>query len=207
MHLATSTVVGAAYGAAGVVVWDLDWGPVFLGAGLTAVGGLMPDLDSDSGVPIRELFGLAATAAPFLLYQRIHTAGFDMNQTLVILGAIYLFIRYGVSSFVKKLTVHRGIFHSIPAMFVAGLIVYLAYVPEVPNADHIRIFLAVGTMLGFLSHLILDEIYSVDFMGVTIKLNKYAGSALKFFSPSWQATGICYFLLAALVFLCLVEAQ
>jgi hypothetical protein len=53
-------------------------------------------------------------------------------------------------------------------------------------------------MLGFLSHLVLDEIYSVDFMGLRVRLNKYAGSALKFFSPSWTATLIAYAILAGL---------
>ena len=203
-HLGTSAVLGALYGSAGIIVWDLDWGIVFLGAGLTALGGLLPDLDSDSGVPIRELFSLSAAAAPFLLYTRLSNTVFNMEQTLVVLGGVYLFIRYGLSSLVKRVTVHRGIFHSIPAMFVAGLAVYLLYSSSSYNY---RIYLAVGTMLGFLSHLVLDEIYSVDFMGLQLKLNKYAGSALKFYSPSWKANGICYAILLALVFLCLVESS
>jgi membrane-bound metal-dependent hydrolase YbcI (DUF457 family) len=201
-HLATSSVLGALYGSAGIVLWDLDWGVVFLGAGLTALGGLLPDLDSDSGVPIRELFGLSAAAAPFLLYTRLTNTIANNEQTLVILAAVYLFIRYGVSSLVKRVTVHRGIFHSIPAMLVAGLAVYLLYKSANPNY---RVFLAVGAMLGFLSHLILDEIYSVDFMGLQIKLNKYAGSALKFYSSSWKANGVCFLILLTLAFLCLVD--
>ena len=36
-------------------------------------------------------------------------------------------IRYGVANVFRKLTVHRGMYHSIPAMLVAGLCVYLAY--------------------------------------------------------------------------------
>ena len=59
-HLAAASVLGAAYGGLGYVYWGLDWGPAFLAAGLTALGGLMPDLDSDSGVPVRELFNVAA---------------------------------------------------------------------------------------------------------------------------------------------------
>ena len=66
LALAFSSALGATYG--GVAVWhlDLDWGPAVLGAAVTAVGGLLPDLDSDSGVPVRELFALAAAAAPFI---------------------------------------------------------------------------------------------------------------------------------------------
>jgi membrane-bound metal-dependent hydrolase YbcI (DUF457 family) len=95
------------------------------------------------------------------------------------------------------MTVHRGMFHSIPAMLIAGLVVFLAYHSE---NDFTRLALAVGTMLGFLSHLVLDELCSVDFMGVTVTLNKFAGSALKFVSPSWMATLVCYACLAGLGF-------
>src|SRR5215207_1835810 len=96
-HLSLSTVLGAAYGGYGALHLQLDWGPVFLGAGLTALGGLLPDLDSDSGVPVRELFGLAAAAAPFLLLERLRMSeyNFTSEQVLVLLCGAYLFIRYG----------------------------------------------------------------------------------------------------------------
>ena len=95
----------------------------------------------------------------------------------------------------RKLTVHRGMFHSIPGMMICGLIVYLEY--RSPNQG-IRLLLAAGVMLGFFSHLALDELYSVDFTGARLRLNKSAGSALKFASPSWKATCICYGVLIGL---------
>jgi hypothetical protein len=61
-----------------------------------------------------------------------------------------------------------------------------------------RLFLAGGVTIGFLSHLILDEIWAVDFMGFKVKFNKYAGSALKFWSSSVTATVATYALLAVL---------
>ena len=193
-HLMFSSMLGAAYGSAGVLKLDLDWGPAFLGAGVTTIGGLLPDLDSDSGVPVREMFILAAALVPLLCYQRLRLE-FTPDQTLVILGGIYLFIRYVVSRLFKKYTVHRGMFHSIPAMLISGLVLYQIY-----HNDNqvIRWYIAGGVMLGFLSHLVLDELYSVDFMGARIKLNKFAGSAVKFWSPSWPATLVCYAILGAL---------
>src|SRR5262245_41019679 len=127
VHLSVSTALGAAYGAAAVWFWHIDWGPAFLGAGLTALGGVLPDLDSDSGVPVRELFGILAAAAPVLLFTRLRAAGFTPEQTIAIGAALYLIIRYGVAAFFKRITVHRGMFHSIPAMLIAGLFVYLSY--------------------------------------------------------------------------------
>jgi hypothetical protein len=60
-------------------------------------------------------------------------------------------------------------------------------------------------MLGFLSHLILDEIYSVDWRGVVPKLKSSAGSAFKFGSSSLIATATCYLLLGGLVYLAYVD--
>jgi hypothetical protein len=54
-------------------------------------------------------------------------------------------------------------------------------------------------MIGFLSHLVLDEIFSVDFMGLKVK--KSAGSAVKLASKSWGATLTCYGILALLAWL------
>jgi membrane-bound metal-dependent hydrolase YbcI (DUF457 family) len=196
-HLSVSGTLGVCYGALGVWGWGLDWGPACLGLGVTTLGGVLPDLDSDSGVPVRELFGLAAAAAPCLLWGRLRADGFPLEQTIVLLAAVYLLIRYGVSEVFKRLTVHRGMFHSLPAMGIAGLLVFLSY--DTP-ARWQRYYLAVGVMLGFLSHLILDELCSVDFMGIRLKISKSAGSALKFYSPSWSATLACYLFLGGLVF-------
>jgi hypothetical protein len=194
-HLLFSASLGAAYGGAALVLWDFDWGPAALAAGLTTAGGLLPDLDSDSGVPVRELFGLLATVTPFFLYQPLRDRDLSLEQTLAVLLGVYLLIRYVLSGVFNRLSVHRGMFHSIPGMLIAGLAVYLAY----PGRDvRLRAFFAGGVMLGFLSHLVLDELCSVNFMGLHFKLNKYAGSALKFFSPSWPATLLTYLLLGLL---------
>ncbi len=194
-HLAFASALGAAYGGVAVWRWGFDWGPVVLAFCLTTVGGLLPDLDSDSGVPVRELFGAAATIVPILLYHRLKDAGFTVEQTLVLLGGLYLLIRYGISRIFKQYTVHRGMFHSIPGLCIAVLATYLLY----HNPDpFLRCYEAGAVGLGFLSHLVLDELYSVDFNGVRLRLNKYAGSALKFWSPSRTATGLTYLILAAL---------
>ena len=194
-HFSTSVVLGAAYGAAGAWYGHYDWGVVFLASGLTIMGGLTPDLDSDSGRPIRERFGLAGFIFPLCLIPRLRRSGLSLEQALSVLVGSYLFIRYGLSEILKKLSVHRGMFHSLPAMAIAGLIVFLlSQNPRVP----VRAYLAAGTMLGFLSHLVLDEVCAVDLNGVVPRLNAFAGSAVKLTSKSWTATGITYMILFAL---------
>jgi hypothetical protein len=195
-HLTFAGLLGAAYGSLAFLEGNWGWGPALLAAGLTTLGGLLPDLDSDSGVPVRELFGISAAVVPFLLFHRVYQwCEEHTSRTLVVLAGIYVLIRYVLSSVFKRFTVHRGMFHSIPALLIAGLATYLLY----PSGNaRLRLFLSGAVMLGFLSHLVLDELYSVDFMGVRLRLNKYAGSAVKFVSKSWPATVTTYVLLGVL---------
>jgi hypothetical protein len=65
--------------------------------------------------------------------------------------------------------------------------------------------LAGGVMLGFLSHLVLDEIYSVGWDGLKPKLKSSAGSAIKFLSSSIPATATCYVLLGGLLYLAYLD--
>ena len=200
-HLAFSASLGTALG--GLAWWQLGYDPgtAALAAGLTAVGGMMPDLDSDSGVPVREMFNLAGVMIPLVLLRRIISMGLEMEEVLVVLGTMYVTIRYGVAYWFKKMTVHRGMFHSVPGMLIAGLLTFLAY--KHPQLGP-RILLALAVMIGFMSHLLLDELCAVDFRGLKPALNQFAGSALKFGSKSRWATGVTYAILlglSALVFL------
>ena len=190
-HLMFSCALGAGYTVA-LRYADLEPTHALLAGGLCGVSGMLPDLDSDSGRPVRELFGVAAAFVPFLLLHRLRHMDLTQDQVLVILIGVYLLIRYGLAEFFKRLSVHRGMFHSIPALLISGLCVFLLY-------DHddigVRYYLAAGVMIGFFSHLALDEIYAVDLGGIVPRLNNFAGSALKLFSASWTANVFTYTLL------------
>ncbi len=203
-HLAFSATLGIAYGAVAHRMGEIDPATAIVGAGLTTVGGLLPDLDSDSGVPVREMFSLAAVVAPLLLWRKLQNANMSDEQILVFAGGVYLFVRFGLSKLFRHLTVHRGMFHSIPGMLIAGLIVYLTYHHPLLR---VRLFLAVGVMIGFLSHLVLDEMCSIDFHGVAIKRNQFAGSAVKFFSPSAIGTITTYLVLTVLAYFAILDYE
>ncbi|QJW95345.1 metal-dependent hydrolase [Frigoriglobus tundricola] len=197
-HITVSSALGIVYGGAAVQPLGFTTEAAILAAGITAVGGMLPDLDSASGRPVREMFGLAAVVVPLMLVRRMMHAGMSEEGILSVLLFGYVFIRYFASTVFKRFTVHRGMYHSIPAMLIAGLCVYLAY--HSPDRN-IRLLLGCGVMLGFLSHLVLDEIYSVDWQGLKPKLKSSAGSAVKFVSPSLPATVFCYLLLGGLLYL------
>jgi len=203
-HLFTSTALGIAYTGASILYLNVDWPIAAVGGLLTAAGGLLPDLDSDSGVPVREMTHITAALAPILLLRRLAGYGLSQEQTFLACAGIYCFIRFILFRMFRKITVHRGMYHSIPAMLIAGLVIFLAF--DHPDTE-VRAFLAVGVMIGFLSHLVLDELCSVDINGVVPKLNHFAGTAVKFYSPSKSATLFTYAILFTLGYIAWGEVQ
>jgi membrane-bound metal-dependent hydrolase YbcI (DUF457 family) len=201
-HLTFSTMLGAAYGGGAFWQFDIPLPLAIVGGGITALGGLLPDLDSDSGVPVREMFGLAGTLVPLLMLRRLAHSGMSAEEILLAVVAIYVGIRYCLAYIFKHLSVHRGMYHSIPAMLIAGLLVYLGY--KHPS-EQIRGFMALGVMIGFLSHLVLDELCAVDFRGAVPKLNQFAGSAVKLYSKSMPATIFTYTILGCLAYVAFLD--
>jgi hypothetical protein len=125
-------------------------------------------------------------------------AGIGWEGAILVAVGIYLVIRFGAAWLFKHLTVHRGMFHSIPGMLIAAEIVFLVHDCPEPAGKWV---LAGGVLLGFFSHLVLDELYSVDISGLRVRLNKAAGSALKLASRSVPATLMAWLLLGALTYL------
>ena len=164
------------------------------------VGSFLPDLDSDDGLPFQILFGLlgaGAAAAVFLNLQQ----GREQDLKLLIILPILAFIavRFGAGSLFKKFTHHRGMFHSIPAAASCGLaMVWL--LEFFSMAQERRLFIGLAAAVGYLGHLILDEIYStVNFQGMIFKPKKSLGSALKLWSSSSVATLLVYIAITVLM--------
>jgi membrane-bound metal-dependent hydrolase YbcI (DUF457 family) len=200
-HITVSTTLGVAYGVAGVQYGDMPVPVGVLAGALCSVSGMLPDLDSDSGVPIRESLAFAAAAVPMLMVPRWRTLDFS-PETMVMAGCIiYLAIRFGVGLLLKKYTVHRGMFHSIPAAIIATEVAFLVYAREDIT---LRYFVSFAVLLGFCSHLLLDEIWSVGVKRGQIALKKSFGTAFKLWSSnSLWANFSCYAKLVLLSYLVL----
>lgn len=174
-------ILGAALPSAGAAGLALAGGlasPTLAGVcfGLGVLGGILPDIDADNSVPTRIIFGAlavaAATAAALALRGRA-------APLLVALAAVaaFLLIRVGLRAFTAWLCVHRGLVHSLPcAALVGAAVVYAA--ARVFHLAPTPAWLA-GVFLtgGFLVHLTLDELYSVDLLGARMK--RSFGTALK----------------------------
>ena len=193
-HITVSTAVGVGYAIAGESIFHLPLSTCAIGGGLCAISGIMPDLDSDHAVPARETLSFLAAVAPMLLFYRMHYEGLATEHMLLFGAPLYLLIRFGFGQMLKA-SVHRGMFHSIPAAVIAGLIAYVLCDTGVSVG---REFKAVGATIGYLTHLILDEIWAVEMLGGRLHLKKSFGTAMKLFGNSAPSNASTWSLLAGL---------
>lgn len=201
-HIAVSGLLGAGYCVLSVTVAGFSAVHGALAGFLAGIAGMLPDLDSDSGRPVRELFGLVAAVAPLVLMQRLETWGGGRDAALLLAVLLYLAIRYGASGLLKMVTVHRGMFHSIPALLIAAELTFLAYASQ---SISVRLLMALAVALGFGSHLLLDELHSMTWDGTLPRLKASAGSALKLAGPAWGANIVAYGLMFTLGYGVLVD--
>jgi hypothetical protein len=195
-HVTFSSLLGVGY-AAVLRAGGLEPAPALLAGGVCGVAGMLPDLDSDSGKPVRELFGITAAVVPLLLFQRLRDAGFTVDQTILVAAGLYLVIRFGAALVFKHLTVHRGMFHSLPAALIVAELTFLAH--GGPGGVE-GLALAGGALVGFLSHLVLDDIYALKWLATPLRRHKPAEKALKFASRSASATLATWLLLGLLTY-------
>jgi len=187
-HMQFSTVLGVGYTVAAHWWLGYELPHSIVAGGLCSLCGMLPDLDSDSGRPLKEVIPLLAAIGGIVTFHRLGTQSPDMR--LLLAAATYFIIRYGVSFMIKKWSEHRGMFHSIPAMLIPTLAVFLAWTKRTHSEGFL---VSGGVALGYFSHLLLDEIYAVDFHGITIKPNQFSGTAIKLFHPkSWGSNIFCW---------------
>ncbi|WP_169974724.1 metal-dependent hydrolase [Tautonia rosea] len=192
-HVGFASFLGMLYAWGGAVVMGVHWMYGSVAALLATIGGLLPDLDSDSSIQLRGFSGLLGVLAAVAVWQDIDNLQFVLPFELHLWAAIvtYVMVRHGLRRTLARLTVHRGMSHSIPAALIWGAVTYIGY----PSESHLlRVVMAGAVILGFLSHLLLDEWCSVDLVGR--RVNKAFGTALKFTSKSVSATIVTYVILA-----------
>lgn len=200
-HLLVSAGTGVAYGMAIAHVGYVKAPEAALAAAVCTFGGILPDLDSDSSKPIRELFHLLGSVAAIVTLHRFHQhVSVSTEIALLLAVAAYLFTRYAVAQFFAWLTVHRGMFHSLPAAILAGELIFLLYdSAELPA----RWAVATAMSLGYLSHLVLDAVW--DLRSVRTSKASRSGSPLKLFSSSPLANIFCWTCLLVAAYLVAVE--
>lgn len=187
-HVTFSSVLGCGYSLVGMGM-GMPIETALVAGGLCGVSGMLPDVDSDSGVPRREAMGFAAAIVPMLMVERFKQMQLEHDQMILAAAVMYFFIRFTAAKMIGRWSVHRGMWHSIPAVLIfAGL----AFLITGSDDIFVRYFKAAAVGLGAFSHLLLDEIYSVDTKGVIPRFKSSFGSAIKFWGKDGWANFSTY---------------
>ncbi|MGR8934534.1 MAG: metal-dependent hydrolase [Gammaproteobacteria bacterium] len=177
-HLFVASAAGATLAAAGIKaqVFGIADAPLFFT--LVLAGGILPDIDADRSRPAKLLFELLAALCAVGTILTLQ-GRFPLEKLLPLGGAAYLLIRYPLAAAFYALTLHRGIIHSLlAAAFFTLLLVWGGH--RLLDWPPRRAWLG-GACLGtgFIVHLVLDELYSVDLSNKRMK--KSFGTALKLY--------------------------
>lgn len=175
-HLGVAAVGSGMLATLCLQVGLVDEKDAILLASMGVVGGILPDIDLHYSYPSRILFSLLGIVVAFLW---IFAAENDL-PIIHLWGAglgIYLLVRYPIWTIFQKITVHRGAIHSIGVAILFGFATAAISFHLFGRAAFLSWLIALFIFLGFILHLILDEVYSVDFMGKRLK--RSFGTALK----------------------------
>jgi len=162
-------------------------------AALFAMGtlaGLLPDIDSDHSLPAQWIFSLLSLATALLILFGWQ-GKLPLWQLLACAAAGAVVMRYIILKLFTRITVHRGLFHSLPAALLAGLATVVLGQHLMGWSLDFTWLAAAFITCGYLLHLLLDEMFSVNLMGSSLKQS--FGTALTLFAPAaWPAYLLLY---------------
>jgi|WetSurMetagenome_2_1015567.scaffolds.fasta_scaffold00693_8 membrane-bound metal-dependent hydrolase YbcI (DUF457 family) len=124
------------------------------------IGSILPDIDLDKGKPLHGLFGALGLTLAFGVVMNL--GGLPLWALAGVWLTVFLGTSFWLCHVFMHYTAHRGIWHSIlaAAFFAAVTIVTLSAVfGKAPAIAWLGGLFMFG---GYIVHLILDEVYAVD---------------------------------------------
>jgi hypothetical protein len=197
-HIAIGTMVSGAL-ATITVAADLVAPENIVAVTLAGMlGSVLPDIDLKDSRPAQAMFSGLAVFFSFAVLFGLERK-YSIAEMLILWLGTLLFVRYAAKEVFFHFSYHRGIWHSLLAMVFCAFVtawVFGALLLRDPGVA----WLAAGFLaIGYLTHLILDEIYSVDVMDTRIKAS--FGTALKLLDSKHWGHSAAMAAAAALVFL------
>ena len=204
IHVTSGSLAGVALAATGIISQDLT--PVQAGAVvvLGTTGGVLPDLDSDTGKPLALLFQWLSILIPVLTLPYLEFIQHrDTPFMLCYFPAVYGMIHYVICPLVKKITRHRGMMHSVPFAFICAEASYLFLMD---SGLTMAFYGGLSILLGCMVHLLLDELASLDFKnGFVVVAKRSSGSALKLFGSEPFGTVFTYLIWGGLTWVLILK--
>lgn len=186
-HIAVGTVVSGAL-ATMTLAADMVAPQNIVAVTLVGVlGSILPDIDLRDSRASKMMFsGLGI----FFSFAALFTAAtkYSVAELWIIWLGTLVLVRYGGHYVFSKASVHRGIWHSLLAGAFASTLTAIIFSRVLHRPDGVAWLAAAFMMVGYVVHLSLDEIYSVDVMDTRIKAS--FGTALKIFDSRYPKASV-----------------
>lgn len=177
-HIAVGTVVSGALAtltlAADVIAPENLIAVTMAGV----LGSILPDIDLKDSRPSKAMFSGLGIFFSFAVLFSFATKYSIAELWIIWLGTLVLF-RYGLHTAFHNLAIHRGIWHSILAAFFSAGATAVVFYYVLGRHEGVAWLAGAFLFIGYITHLILDEVYSVDVMDTRVKAS--FGTALKLF--------------------------
>lgn len=175
-HIAVGTVVSGALAtltlAADVVAPENLVAVTMAGV----LGSVLPDIDLKDSRPSRAMFAGLGIFFSFVVLFNVATKYSVAELWMLWLGTLLL-VRYGLHAVFHRISVHRGIWHSILAGVFCAATTAVIFYYLLGRHEGVAWLAAGFCFIGYLVHLTLDEMYSVDVMDTRFKAS--FGTAMK----------------------------
>ena len=119
-HLGGAILGGVACGIAGSYLYHITYADAGAAALLCVFGGILPDIDCPVSKPADFVVRIFSVLVPIILLQVFPNTYLTPSKILIIAVGGYLLALYGIREMIKRLTIHRGIIHSIPSAVILG---------------------------------------------------------------------------------------
>jgi membrane-bound metal-dependent hydrolase YbcI (DUF457 family) len=197
-HIAIGTVVSGAL-ATVTVAADMVAPENVVAVTLAGVlGSVLPDIDLKDSRPSRAMFAGLAVFFSFAVLFGLERK-YSIVEMLVLWMGTLVAVRYVAHAIFHRISFHRGIWHSILAGCFCAFVTALIYKQLLGRHEGVAWLAAGFLFIGYLTHLILDEIYSVDVMDTRIKAS--FGTALKIIDPRHPGASSAMAIATVLAFL------
>ncbi|MBF0108120.1 MAG: metal-dependent hydrolase [Magnetococcales bacterium] len=191
VHFLAAAITGGCLGTAMLQSGMLEPHGVLAAFFLTSFGGVVPDLDADHSIVLATATTVMAVVVSFLAMFHWRQ-GQGVVELIALWFGCYLFFKWVVLGFVTRLTVHRGIVHSIPAAILGGIMTVLFLHDLLGWPDHLSWLGGGFFWTGYMVHLTVDELTGLKVFRLGGFGPSLLGRALKFRGPGILSTVAVY---------------
>lgn len=189
-HLGVGTIASGMAATLAVATEMISQTDIITLALAGAMGSVLPDIDLKDSRSSRIIFFALGLFLSFVVLFNV-VSHYSIAELWIIWIATFLTVRYAGHLLFHNFTVHRGVFHSVLAAAFFMLLTAAIFHHGFKVDPRIAWLSGLFMFFGYIVHLLLDELYSVDFNGNRVK--RSFGTALKFVeSRDWAASFLMF---------------